>query len=503
VVEPLEVSARGGSISRVRSDLIFLPVLEDGDPGSDAQDVGARLGVDVRKLCRRHHVRGARNEALFVPGERTSLVLIGLGASDELGPQAIREAAQRAGIAARPFRHVVTPMLALAPEAEASEWARALCEGFAIGNHRFDGWKSESAPHLTRSLTAIVPPSLRVPAGKGMRSGALTAGAVDWARDLTDMAPSIATPAFVAGEAAAMAAERGIACTVWDRAALEQGGFGGILAVGRGGANEAHMVELTYRGGGPEQPPIAITGKGVTFDSGGLNLKEPDAMSWMRSDMAGAAAALATVRAAADLGLAVNVVAAIPLAENIPGPDAYRPGDVIRHRGGRTSEVCDTDSEGRVLLADALAYLSELHPALILDSATLTDAAGLGLDLSAVMGNDEQMIALVLAAGEAGGERGWPIPLWNPYRTLIDSKVADVKNLGSHDVDSAMMAGLFLETFVPRTVPWVHLDIGSSAWAEFDTELWGEGATGAPTRAFIRSLESLADDEASPPRVRS
>jgi leucyl aminopeptidase len=498
VAEPLEVRARAGSVSRARADLIVLPVLEGGDPGPDAPDVGEHLGIDVRRLCRRHGVRGARDESLLVPGERTSLMLIGLGASAELGPQAIREAAQRAGIASRPFRHVVTPMLRLAPEAQASGWARALSEGFAIGNHRFDGWKSEPAPLRTRSLTAIVPPTMKPTAGEGLRSGAIAAAAVNWARDLTDMAPSLATPSFVAGEGATMAAERGIACTVWDRAALERGGFGGILAVGRGGANEAHMVELSYRGAQPEQPPIAITGKGVTFDSGGLDLKKADEMSWMRSDMAGAAAALATVRAAADLELRLNVVAAIPLAENIPGPGAFRPGDVIRHRGGLSSEVGDTDSEGRVLLADALAYLSEGHPALILDSATLTDAAGLGLDLSAVMGNDERMVARVLAAGEAGGERGWPIPLWEPYRSLIRSRVADVRNLGSNDVDSSVMAGLFLETFVPPTVPWVHLDIGSSAWAEFDTELWSEGATGAPTRAFIRCLEALAE-EAQPP----
>jgi leucyl aminopeptidase len=165
---------------------------------------------------------------------------------------------------------------------------------------------------------------------------------------------------------------------------------------------------------------------------------------------------------------------------------------VVRHRGGKTSEVLDTDSEGRVLLADALAYLCEQAPSVILDSATLTDAAGLGLDLFAVMGDDAASVRGVIEAGVAAGDRGWEIPLWSRYRHLIDSEVADVKNTGSHDVDNSMMAGLFLQTFVDPAVPWVHLDIGSSAWAEYPADLWPEGATGSPTRAFIRFIEQRA-----------
>jgi leucyl aminopeptidase len=494
VTETLAFSALGGPLALVRPDLIVVPVVAGSGVGPGAEEASEMVGMDLDKICLRHDVTGGLGEVLLVPSDRTSVMLFGVGSSGDVGAQTIREAAQGAGIRARPFERVATTMLSLAPTSEVNGWARALAEGFAIGIHRFDGWKSDPAPRRTRSLAVLVPPGSEGATEAGLRVGAITAEAVNWARDLTDTSPSVATPAHIAGEAERMAAARGIAFEAWDRAALERGGFGGILAVGRGGANDPRMLELRYRGGLPGQVPIAITGKGITFDSGGLDIKEREEMSWMRSDMAGAAAALAVLRAAVDLKLRLNIVAAIPLAENIPGPDAYRPGDVIRHRGGITSEVCDTDSEGRVLLADALAFLCELRPALLLDSATLTDAAGLGLDLSAVMGTDERMVARVLEAGEAGGDRGWQIPLWQPYRSLIDSRVADVKNVGSHDVDSALMAGLFLQTFVESSVPWVHLDIGSSAWAEFETAMWSEGATGAPTRALLRCLEGLADE---------
>jgi len=275
------------------------------------------------------------------------------------------------------------------------------------------------------------------------------------------------------------------------RAALERGGFGGILAVGRGSEHDPRMVELRYEGG--RGKPIAITGKGVTFDSGGLDLKKPDEMAWMRSDMAGAAAALAAIQAVAELGVKANVIALLPFAENLPGPSAVRPGDVVEHRGGHTSEVLDTDAEGRVLLADALAYLCEGSPAVVLDSATLTDASGLGPDLFAVMGNDPEAVADLLAAAAEAGEPGWEIPLWRRYRSLIQSEVADVKNLGHYGVDSSMLAGLFLQDFVDPAVPWVHVDSGSSAWQEHEDDgPWPEGATGSPTRAFVRFVERRA-----------
>ncbi len=396
----------------------------------------------------------------------------------------------RAGTSAAQHTTVASTIPQLGPSAADS--ARAFTEGFLLGTYRFERYKKDGGePCRVEVVRELVAADAR----ESIRRGTIVGAATNWARDLVNTPASDATPEILAGTARDEAAELGIGCKVWTKADLERDGFGGVLAVGMGSAHEPRLVELTYSRGEKSAKPIAITGKGITFDSGGLVLKHDD-MEWMKSDMAGAAAALAVVRAVAQLELPVNLIAVLPFAENMPGAGAIRPGDVVRHRGGRMSEVIDTDSEGRVLLADVLAYLSEKDPAVILDSATLTDGSGLGADLWAVMGTDRALAAELIEAGAEAGEPGWEIPLWTSYRKLIDSDIADLKNVGDHGIDSAMMAGLFLRDFVADGVPWLHLDTGSSAWTEHETDLWPEGATGSPTRAFVRFLERWADRSA-------
>jgi leucyl aminopeptidase len=481
------VSARPAG--EVAADLVVVPVLEGPVPGPGGAEVERSMGVDLAAVLRRHRVTGRAGETLSVPGSTMSLLLVGVGPErDATTVGAVREAAMLAGAASRPHGTVASTLLAPVQASEIGLAAQAFSEGFLLGAHRYSGARTSAEPARTRAVQVLVPPEATTAARRGLKRGEITGGATNLARDLTNTSAAEATPAILAEEARAVAKELGLRCKVWTRAALERGGFGGILGVGRGSEHEPRMVELHYDGGGRSRP-IAVTGKGITFDSGGLNLKKAAEMAWMRSDMAGAAAALATIRAVAELGVKANVVALLPFAENMPGPTAVRPGDVVRHRGGLTSEVLDTDAEGRVLLADVLAYLCEGRPSVILDSATLTDASGLGADLFAVMGNDREAVAEVLAAGAEAGEPGWEIPLWSRYRSLIDSPVADVKNVGDHQLDSAMLAGLFLERFVDERVPWVHLDTGTSAWAEHETAVWPEGATGSPTRAFVRFIE--------------
>jgi len=299
-----------------------------------------------------------------------------------------------------------------------------------------------------------------------------------------------ATPEFLAGEARKMAREVGLEFKVWSAAELKKGGFGGILGVGRGSENPPRLIELKYQGG--SGPPVALTGKGVTFDSGGLSIKDAKDMEWMKADMAGAASVLAAMRAIAKLKPKVNVIAAIPSAENMPGSAAIRPGDVLRHRGGKTSEVLNTDAEGRLILADALSYLAEKKPRVIVDTATLTGSCmiALGEDLWGVLGNDDGLIKDVLDAGEEAGEPGWELPLWRSYRRHIESSIADVKNIGTR-WGGAIHAALFLEKFV-GDVPWAHMDIAGTAWAERPGDYWPRGATGSPVRTFIRFVEGQA-----------
>jgi leucyl aminopeptidase len=317
------------------------------------------------------------------------------------------------------------------------------------------------------------------------------AEAANWARDLVNTPAIDATPAYLAQEARKLATLNGLRCKIWTKGELERGGFGGILGVGAGSIHEPRMIELSYKGGG-SSAPIAISGKGVTFDSGGLSLKDAGNMEWMKADMGGAAAALATMRAIAQLKPNVNVIAAIPSSENMPGGSAIRPGDVLRHRGGKTSEVLNTDAEGRLILADALAYLSEKKPRVIIESATLTGAAmvALGQDIWAVFGTDDGLVGDLLEAGRQEGEPGWQLPLWTDYRRHIESSVADVKNVGNR-WGGAITAALFLKEFV-GDIPWAHLDVAGTAFAETGTEYWPKGATGSPARTLIRYIENQA-----------
>jgi leucyl aminopeptidase len=294
-------------------------------------------------------------------------------------------------------------------------------------------------------------------------------------------------PAEIAKAAQAMAKQVGLTCKVWNETQLKAGGFGGIVGVGQGSVNPPRMIELRYTGAG-RATPIALTGKGIAFDSGGLSLKPPDAMETMKCDMGGAASILATMRVLAILKPKLNVIAAIPCSENMPSGSAHRPGDVIRHYGGTTSEVLNTDAEGRLVLADALAYLAEKKPQFIVDTATLTGACAvaLGTDVAGAMGNDDALIAEIVAAGDAVGEPIWQLPLFPAYRRLIDSKVADIKNIGKR-YGGAITAAWFLAEFVGDT-PWCHLDIAGPAFLDKAHDLGPAGATGVPVRALVRFL---------------
>jgi leucyl aminopeptidase len=307
-------------------------------------------------------------------------------------------------------------------------------------------------------------------------------------RDLVHAPAGEATPEMLAEVIADWAAEHGAAGQIWTADELARAGFGGVLGVGRGSRNEPRMVEVTHAGAGGR--PIAFAGKGITFDSGGLNLKrDPGELAWMRLDMAGGAAVAAAVIGAAWLSLPVSAVAVVPLAENMPGDGALRPGDVLTHRGGRTSEVMDTDSEGRLIIADVLSYLGERNPEALIDVATLTDAAGLGPALWAALGNDQTLIGELLAAGDAAGEPGWQLPLPDAYRELLASDSADLRNTPVRGPDSTVMAAMFLQEFAGDN-RWAHIDNGSTAWLEHSFGPWPEGATGSPARALLRFLEA-------------
>ena len=484
------------------ADLLAVPFFEGPagpEPGPGAAEAARVIGADLAGLLAQQGFGGRPGDAatFLVPGGGPRrVVAVGAGPAGEAGTSAVRDAAQRVAALAAGSVHVAATLGLLGRDRAAS--VRAAAEGFLLGSYQVPRAGSQPvagprpAPPETLTLLAGEAGRGRVPGDlrDALARGTVTGQMASWVRDLVHAPAGAATPEMLAETIAAQAAEHGAAARIWTAGELARAGFGGVVGVGQGSRNPPRLVEVTHDG--PGGPPWAFAGKGITFDSGGLNLKrDPGEISWMRSDMAGGAAVAAAVIAAARLALPVPAVAVVPLAENMPGGGALRPGDVLTHRGGRTSEVVDTDSEGRLVVADALGYLAERSPAALIDVATLTDAAGLGPALWAAMGTDQELMAGVLRAGEAAGEPGWQLPLPGAYRGLLSSAAADLRNTPAHGPDSTVMAAMFLREFAAG-IPWVHIDNGSTAWLEHGTGLWPEGATGSPARALLRFLEARA-----------
>ena len=312
------------------------------------------------------------------------------------------------------------------------------------------------------------------------------AAAVTLARELVNSPPCDLYPETFAARAAQVPTS--VEVEVWDEARLEAERMGAILGVARGAARPPRLVILRYRNAG-STPTLALVGKGVTFDSGGLSLKTSEQMADMKGDMAGAAAVFAAVRAAAELGLKVNLLGVLPLVENMPGGRAMKLGDVLVARNGKTIEVLNTDAEGRLILADALAYAAEQKPAQIIDLATLTGSCmvALGTEIAGLMANDDAWAGRVRAAATRAGERAWPLPMDSDFEEMLKSKVADLKNVPPSRYGGAIAGGKLLEQFVAG-VPWVHLDVAGPAWADREAPTRDAGGTGA----FVRTLIELA-----------
>lgn len=443
---------------------------------------------------------GATDELRRLPaadGSTAAIALIGLGAAP-VTTDALREAA---GSAARQLTGIDRLALAL-PVADAAE-ALAVLEGAAIGAYAYTGYRVSTIGTTKTPADEIV---VHVPAAVASDPDALVeranavGGAVHTVRDLVNTPPSDLYPETLAAAAVDLAQGLPVDVEVLDEDALAAGGFGGILGVGRGSVRPPRLVVLRYSPAGASTH-LALVGKGITFDSGGLSLKPPTGMVGMKYDMTGAVTTLAVLLAAARLRLPVRLTAWLCLAENMPSGSATRPNDVLRMRGGSTVEVLNTDAEGRLVLADGLVAASEEQPDALVDVATLTGAArvAMGERYCPVMG-DEELVAKVVAAGASVGEVMWPMPLPPELRSLLDSDVADIANAKPGNTSGGMLiAGHFLRTFVgsvgegdeKRQIPWAHLDIAGVA----NNSGGAHGGTGkGPTGATVRTLLALAEE---------
>lgn len=482
----LTFTPSGSSSVAVKADALILPVFEGIEGGPGVREVSAAMGEDLLAAYEGAKLTGKAGQTLSIQTfgaiPATTIVLFGMGAKGKVDADAIRSAAGKIARASSRRAVIATTLAHVSRDQKVG--AAAVVEGAALGSYRFDRYKSEPKPAELAEVIVLVKDPRAVRAS--MRQAEVVADSVALARDLVNTPSGDAYPEVMATHARAVAKEAGLKCKVYSVAELEKGSFGGIVGVGKGSVHPPRLVELTYSGGREGDAPIVLVGKGITFDSGGLSIKDAKGMEWMKVDKAGASAMLASIRAIALLKVKTNVIALLPLAENMPSGSAQRPGDVIKHRNGKTSEVLNTDAEGRLVLADALALAVERGAAAIVDAATLTGAmmVALGNQVTGIFGSDAALTKQLLAAGKVAGEPSWEMPLWDGYRPLIESSVADIKNIGG-PYGGAITAALFLKEFVGDT-PWVHMDIAGTAWADTANDLGPRGGTGAPVRTLVQ-----------------
>ena len=427
-----------------------------------------------------------------------SVLTIGLGkARDEWPADTIRRAA---GVAARSLGGAEAVLTTLA-ELPGEDVGSAAVEGLILGSYRFTAFRSGKTAPKDKGLTKITVLATAKDAKKHAAHGAAVATAVATARDFVNTPPSHLFPAEFAKRARALGESVGLEVEVLDDKALQKAGYGGIIGVGQGSSRLPRLVRLIHRGSKLAKKPkqakrVALVGKGVTFDTGGISIKPAASMHYMTSDMGGAAAVIATVTLAAQLELPIDVIATVPMAENMPSSTAQRPGDVLTQYGGITVEVQNTDAEGRLILADAIVRACEDNPDYLIETSTLTGAqtVALGARIPGVMGSDE-FRDRVAAISQRAGENGWPMPLPDDLKDDLKSQVADLSNISGQRFAGMLVAGVFLREFVADGVSWAHIDVAGPAYNTGGP--WGytpKGSTGVPTRTMFAVLEDIAEN---------
>ena len=418
--------------------------------------------------------------------------VVGLGPAGEVDADVLRHASGALARAAKRHASLSVDLLgALADGTSPAAGAQAIAEGLVLGGYQFSAFKSDPKPTELTRVVLIGGGGKRTEAA--IERGLALAEAVAWARDLLNEPGGSLTPRKLAQKAVAEGKRAGFEVTVWDDKDIRRERLGGLLGVNRGSTQAPRFLRLEYAPA-KARATVALVGKGITFDSGGLSLKPSDGMVGMKGDMGGAAAVLGTFRAIAALGAKVRVVGFIPVTDNMPGPDATRVGDVLTIRNGKTVEVLNTDAEGRLILADGLSLACEERPDAIVDLATLTGACmvALGDRMAGLMGNHPGWLDQVQGAADAVGEPVWQLPLPSYLRGKLDSELADLKNITDTRYGGALAAGVFLQEFVADGIPWAHLDIaGPADSSEVDGELV-KGGTGFGIRTLVELLSRYA-----------
>lgn len=495
----MQVDVRVGRVEGEATQVLVLTHCEgEGLSKQDAAALDKLLGGSLSEILESKEFEGKSGEALLyhthgkLPAKR--LLFVGLGKKKDLTLDGLRQAM---GYAVKRVRQTKTGAYTVAipaviPKGQSPvEVAQAMTEGAILGSYQFNDYRSDnSSGRDVTGMTLLVPQQNQVRSlSEGVRRGKATAEATWLVRDLCNHPSNVVTPTRVANEAKIIAKQEGLSLKILEQKEMELLGMGALLGVARGSQEPPKFIILEYNGSKKkDERPVVLVGKTITFDTGGISLKPAENMEHMKADMTGGAEVLASIRAAARLKLPLRLISILPVAENMPGGRAMKPGDIVRTLSGKTVEVQNTDAEGRLILADALAYAQRYKPAVLIDIATLTGACVVALGQFAIglFGTDKKLKGQIEKAGLASGERVWEMPLWDEYFEQLRSDVADMRNIGGRG-GGMITAALFLSKFAGDG-PWAHIDIASTDWSERERAYVPKGPTGIGTRLLLQFL---------------
>ncbi len=493
---------RNQSLIQIKTDLLVVNLFEGVRGMEGATDAADKaLGGLIRKLLKAGEISGALGKVTLIhcqgklAAER--IAVVGLGKREDFGLDEVRVAAAAAIRTAKKIKARTLATLAHGAGRgglAATAAAQATVEGSILGDYKFKGYATDK--DKIQNLNSTIKELIIVEKDKqkvkemveGVRIGQVLAEAANRARDLVNGPANKITPTYLANYAKKMASSIGFQCRIFDP---KQIGMGALWSVAQGSREPARVVVIKSKPAKTKAKPIALIGKGVTFDSGGISLKPSKKLWEMKMDMAGAAAVIEAMRAIKLLGIKKEVMAIIPLAENMPDGGASRPGDVVTSLSGKTIEIISTDAEGRMLLADAITYARKGKAGKIITVATLTGGCviALGDVASGVMSNNDELVNSFMDVSENTGEKMWRLPLYKEYKDYIKSDVADIKNSSETGKASPSSGGVFLQNFVEDT-PWVHVDIAGTAYLSKSRGYLGEGATGVPVRTLVEFVKA-------------
>ena len=498
----MKIQVKQGSLTNTATEVLVVGGYENEKTlAKPLQSLDRYVEGQLASMRKSGEFQGKKNQTVLlhsrgsVPAKR--ILWVGLGKKEKVSLDGIRQAMGTAvkrvrQTGARSFSSSILGVEA--PHLSVPDLSQAMVEGAILGSYRFTRFQTNHSDGSTpvEAMNLLVSDSQLSRVKSGSRRGAVIGEAASLVRDLCNTPANIMNPRRVVEQARKVAKEPGVKLKVLNRPQIEKLGMGGLLGVSRGSQEPPQFIILDYQGAAKKEKPVVLVGKTVTFDSGGISLKPAENMEQMKADMTGGAEVLATVLAVARLRARLNVIGILPVTENMPGGRATKPGDILKMLSGKTVEVQNTDAEGRLILADGLAYATRLNPKCIIDIATLTGACMVALGQHAIgmLGNNDQLKSKIKEAGNQSGERVWEMPLWDEYFEQLKSDVADMRNIGGRG-GGMITAAMFLSKFV-GDVPWAHLDIASVDWSQAERPYIGKGPTAIGTRLLIHYLLSQA-----------